>query len=148
AAFIAEMKSALDRVKMAAPRSADDHRLTDHKTVQQVERAIDYLDHLAFKDTDGDAVRSPAQTIADGLMRLKAHNNGTATAEDVVLSEHGVVRPIGQPDQPRQLPAANVSAIGRALFSDHLLAVEIAGTLLLIATVGAIAIAGRREGSA
>jgi len=31
------------------------------------------------------------------------------------------------------------------LFSDHLLAIELAGTLLLVATAGAIAIAGRRE---
>jgi len=42
------------------------------------------------------------------------------------------------------LPAENVSALGRTLFTDYLLPVELAGTLLLVATVGAIAIAGRR----
>jgi NADH:ubiquinone oxidoreductase subunit 6 (subunit J) len=42
------------------------------------------------------------------------------------------------------LPAANVEALGRSLFTDYLLAVELGGTLLLVATVGAIAIAGRR----
>ena len=63
------------------------------------------------------------------------------------LSDHGAVRPID--GGPNRLPAANVSALGRTLFSDHLLAVELAGTLLLVATVGAIAIAGtRREGRA
>jgi NADH:ubiquinone oxidoreductase subunit 6 (subunit J) len=44
---------------------------------------------------------------------------------------------------PTALPAENVAGLGRTLFSDYLLAVEIAGTLLLVATVGAIAIAQR-----
>jgi NADH:ubiquinone oxidoreductase subunit 6 (subunit J) len=38
----------------------------------------------------------------------------------------------------------NVAPLGRALFTDYLLAVELGGTLLLVATVGAIAIAARR----
>jgi len=42
------------------------------------------------------------------------------------------------------MPAENVAYLGRTLFSDYLLAVELGGTLLLVATVGAIAIAGRR----
>jgi NADH-quinone oxidoreductase subunit J len=144
-AFLAEMRAALDRVRVAAPRTPDDPHLTDHKTVQEVERAVDFLGYSAFKDPDGEEVHTAAQTIADGLARLKALRSGAAAADDVTLSEHGVVRPIGHPDDQRQLPAANVSAVGRTLFTDHLLAVELAGTLLLIATVGAIAIAGRRE---
>ena len=44
-----------------------------------------------------------------------------------------------------QLPARNVSAIGRMLYSEHLLAVEMAGTLLLVATIGAVLIAQRKE---
>jgi NADH:ubiquinone oxidoreductase subunit 6 (subunit J) len=44
----------------------------------------------------------------------------------------------------RRLPANNVAALGRSLFSDYLMAVELAGMLLLVATIGAIAIAGRR----
>jgi NADH-quinone oxidoreductase subunit J len=34
--------------------------------------------------------------------------------------------------------------VGRVLFTDYLLAIELGGTLLLVATIGAIAIAGRR----
>jgi NADH:ubiquinone oxidoreductase subunit 6 (subunit J) len=45
--------------------------------------------------------------------------------------------------RPTGLSADNVAGLGRTLFSDYLLAVEIAGTLLLVATVGAIAIAHR-----
>jgi len=41
------------------------------------------------------------------------------------------------------LPAANVEALGRSLFTDYLLAVELGGTLLLVATIGALAIATR-----
>src|SRR5207247_565413 len=44
------------------------------------------------------------------------------------------------------MPAANLEALGRSVFTDYLLPVELAGTLLLVATIGAIAIAGRREG--
>jgi NADH-quinone oxidoreductase subunit J len=42
------------------------------------------------------------------------------------------------------LPHENTAYLGRALFTDYLLAVELGGTLLLVATIGATAIAGRR----
>jgi NADH-quinone oxidoreductase subunit J len=43
------------------------------------------------------------------------------------------------------LPARNVAGLGRALFTDYLLPVELAGTLLLVASIGAIAVVGRRR---
>ena len=46
-----------------------------------------------------------------------------------------------------QLPADNVAALGRSLFTDYLVAFELAGFLLLVATIGAIAIAQRRSPS-
>jgi NADH:ubiquinone oxidoreductase subunit 6 (subunit J) len=46
---------------------------------------------------------------------------------------------------PGKLPAANVTAVGRTLFTDYLVPVELAATLLLVATIGAIVIAGRRS---
>lgn len=42
------------------------------------------------------------------------------------------------------LPKANVDYLGRALFTDYLLGVELGGTLLLVAAIGAIAITARR----
>jgi len=42
------------------------------------------------------------------------------------------------------LPARNVGNLGYLLYADHLLAVELAGTLLLVATIGAIAITQRK----
>jgi hypothetical protein len=43
------------------------------------------------------------------------------------------------------LQASNVAGLGRTLFTDYLIPVELAATLLLVATIGAIAIAGRRS---
>jgi NADH-quinone oxidoreductase subunit J len=39
----------------------------------------------------------------------------------------------------------NVAPLGRTLFTDYLLPVELGGTLLLVATIGAIVISGRRN---
>ena len=41
-------------------------------------------------------------------------------------------------------PGETVAPLGRMLFTDYLIPVELAGTLLLVATIGAIAITGRR----
>ena len=49
---------------------------------------------------------------------------------------------------PKALPAENVAGIGRLLYSDYILAVELGGALLLVATIGAIALAHRRTGRA
>jgi NADH-quinone oxidoreductase subunit J len=46
---------------------------------------------------------------------------------------------------PKDQPLSRMHALGRSLFGDYLFAVELAGTLLLVATIGAIAIAPRRR---
>jgi NADH-quinone oxidoreductase subunit J len=51
----------------------------------------------------------------------------------------------GNTGRARKLPARNVAALGRMLFTEYLLPVELAGVLLLVASIGAIAIAGRRS---
>jgi NADH-quinone oxidoreductase subunit J len=43
-----------------------------------------------------------------------------------------------------ELPARNVENLGFQLYADRLLSIELAGTLLLVATIGAIAIAHRK----
>jgi NADH-quinone oxidoreductase subunit J len=146
-ALVEEMRAALDRVRLAAPRGGGERGLTDHKTVQEVQRAIDYGLENNRRLRDADEAQGNLRTIATGLRELRAMRAGSAASHDITLSEHGVITPLD--GGPNRLPAANVSAVGRTLFSDHLLAVELAGTLLLVATVGAIAIAGtRREGRA
>jgi NADH-quinone oxidoreductase subunit J len=54
-----------------------------------------------------------------------------------------IVNPLSHP-QPGE-PEVSMKGLGRSLFGDYLFAVELAGTLLLIASIGAIAIAPRRE---
>lgn len=76
-----------------------------------------------------------------------------APAEGLPLSPLSGPAPNQEPRRDAQgrpeMPAENVAYLGRSLFSDYLIAVELAGTLLLVATIGAIAIAGRRaEGQA
>jgi NADH-quinone oxidoreductase subunit J len=50
----------------------------------------------------------------------------------------------GPAPQSPPMPAENVAALGHDLFTTYLIPVELGGTLLLVATIGAIAIAGRR----
>ncbi len=47
-----------------------------------------------------------------------------------------------------ELPARNVANVGYALYTDYLLAVEMAGAILLVATIGAVAIANRKGAGA
>jgi NADH:ubiquinone oxidoreductase subunit 6 (subunit J) len=49
----------------------------------------------------------------------------------------------GKELKPGVLPQRNVEGLGRLLFTDLLVPVELAGVLLLVATIGAIVIAGR-----
>jgi NADH-quinone oxidoreductase subunit J len=46
---------------------------------------------------------------------------------------------------PENVPLDRMLGLGRSLFGDYLFAVELAGTLLLVAAIGAIAIAPRRR---
>lgn len=59
----------------------------------------------------------------------------TVESEQVRRDESGLPR----------MPAQNAAYLGRSLFTDFLLPVELGGFLLLVATVGAIAIAFRRS---
>ena len=107
-------------------------------------------------DADPADVRKWAAQIHFELSYLRAVRDGriSPVGEEVALSTHGQVRNVeagttkspSDPakTEPRRLPNANIAAIGRTLFTDHLLAVELGGTLLLVATIGAIAIAGGR----
>lgn len=75
----------------------------------------------------------PGPTIGDAMSPLSGTPANTP-AEEMRLDDDG---------RPR-LPAENTQYLGRSLFTDFLLPVELGGTLLLVATIGAIAIAQRR----
>jgi NADH:ubiquinone oxidoreductase subunit 6 (subunit J) len=59
-------------------------------------------------------------------------------------SEEPIPGTAGGEPAPGHLPVENTAHLGRTLFTDFLVGVELAGTLLMVAVVGAIAIAYRR----
>jgi NADH-quinone oxidoreductase subunit J len=75
------------------------------------------------------AESGPVNTAANGDRALAA----TAT----------VANPLSRPQEGAT--TYTLRSLGRSLFGDYLFAVELAGTLLLVATIGAIAIAPRRR---
>jgi NADH:ubiquinone oxidoreductase subunit 6 (subunit J) len=94
---------------------------------------------------DVGSVKLNMAEIRDKLSYLKSVRDGFVNPHpEVVLSPYGQAVTL-EPGAPHQLPAANVSALGRVLYTEHLLAIELAGTLLLVATIGTIAIAGGRR---
>jgi NADH:ubiquinone oxidoreductase subunit 6 (subunit J) len=92
------------------------------------------------------------KAVRDGrLTPTPARGEGDEGPKPLVLSKASQAWEPGLEDDPgkigmKRLPNANIAALGRSLFTDHLIAIELGGTLLLVATIGAIAIAGGRRG--
>ena len=98
-------------------------------TARQAEKVRDQA-RRAFNAAENALLAKPALTEAE--VRAAARPLAGLRDEMLLLAGQG------------ELPARNVAAVGYALYADHLLAVEMAGTLLLVATIGAVAIAGRK----
>lgn len=71
------------------------------------------------------------------LARMHGSLVGDAKAEETVFAG------AASNETPKPLPAKNVAALGRALFTEYLIPVLMAAVLLLVAPIGAIAIAHR-----
>jgi len=72
--------------------------------------------------------------------------NGPLQEGPFVAQDDGVrANVFSQPPMSNKTEIGSMRVLGRSLFSDYLYAVELAGTVLLIATIGAIAIAPRRS---
>jgi NADH:ubiquinone oxidoreductase subunit 6 (subunit J) len=91
------------------------------------------------------------QAIAARRAQLLYNRGSLQPPGNLPLSGNSGLRPnVPVQDMPRDaegkpaMPAQNVASLGNSLFTDYLLPVELAGTLLLVAVIGAIAIAGRR----
>jgi hypothetical protein len=101
-----------------------------------------------WRDRGSDAVRMKRALtgLRDAAVEIRSHQGNLQPPAQLALSPYS--RQVTEPKQPSArlgtLPAHNVAYLGRSLFSDYLLAVELGGTLLLVATIGAIAIAARR----
>jgi len=100
----------------------------DQQALEAIERAarIRGLSEGTFKKVEDNLQRdTPDVSAAKAEVRK---------LRDEVVILHGM----------GQLPARNVANLGFILYADHLLAVELAGTLLLVATIGAVAVAHRK----
>ncbi len=92
--------------------------------------------------------RENAITPNDGDVAVDSEANSSeaesmSAAADTSADLEGVANPLSQLSKGQ--PMGRIRALGRSLFGDYLFAVEMAGTLLLIATIGAIAIVPRRQ---
>jgi NADH-quinone oxidoreductase subunit J len=115
-------------------------------TSQEIYAALNELES-EWKDRGGDAekMKRALDRLYNAGIQVRNHQGSLRPPAALALSSYSrpVVEP--NPDQPGEsLPRENVAYLGRSLFSDYLLAVELGGTLLLVATIGAIAIAARR----
>ncbi len=64
---------------------------------------------------------------------------GSEMAVDAVVSRS--IRSTARLDHPDGQPKAHVAGLGETLYTDHLITVELAGTLLFVALIGALSIA-------
>ncbi len=92
-----------------------------------------------------------AAVVLFGTILAALQSSVTTTATSPGATVFGVPEvaaefsnPLSQPREGEAL--GTMHGLGRSLFGDYLFSVELAGTLLLIASIGAIAIAPRREG--
>jgi NADH-quinone oxidoreductase subunit J len=94
------------------------------------------LGALAFTllDWQENAKSAAADGAAQGPELVAARNDEPSDDED---------RPVATKVTPEE--AGSLQTLGRTLFVDYLFAVELGGTLLLVATIGAIALAPRRQ---
>jgi NADH-quinone oxidoreductase subunit J len=76
------------------------------------------------------------------MYTIQIWNAHRATAQAAEVRAAIAVNQLSLPSADE--PVGTTHGLGRSLFSDYLFAVELAGTLLLIASVGAIAMAPRR----
>ncbi len=114
-----------ERMAVRSDVQADAIKAQNLNLKRAVRKALNGLDNLSMK---------PEATAAE--FKESTEDFAKLREETILLAARG------------ELPARNVANLGYALYTDYLLAVEMAGTVLLIATIGAVSIAGRKEAMA
>lgn len=89
------------------------------------------------------AATAAAFVLLAALLGALQHSSSRSADENRVQASAAAANPLSQTNADESL--GSMHALGRSLFGDYLFAVELAGTLLLVATIGAIAIAPRRR---
>jgi NADH:ubiquinone oxidoreductase subunit 6 (subunit J) len=96
--------------------------------------------NTAARERDATSMRRILQDLVTVGERVREGQGNLAPSGNV----QGAMSEFSKPPLDRLAREETVPALGRSLFTDYLIGIELAGTLLLVATIGAIAIAGRR----
>ena len=89
-------------------------------------------------EKDARSARVEAKRPAEErLTKVQAHLGG-------LVQDGARLRAVHDDQGKARMPPDTLDRLGLSLFSDYLLAVELAGLLLMVAAVGAIVLAGRR----
>ncbi|MCU0704285.1 MAG: NADH-quinone oxidoreductase subunit J [Fimbriiglobus sp.] len=129
--------------KLDAGEADEANNLVNDVLVNRVDGKPTVAQRLASHDADPRVAAFLAQTIELRKSNDKVFNaqNAADKSKAAAALRPELIVYLGN----GHLPARNVANLGTVLYSEYLLAVEMAGTLLLVATVGAVAIAGRRN---
>lgn len=141
--------------KVSKDLKVDPKKPLQNEFVRQLRQPLEELE-IRWIQKDTEEIKSELAKLFQIGMRLRNEVNGVLQAPDYdPLGREIAYSPFsGTPanEAPRfgsdgkvHMPAENVRAIGRSLFTDYLLPIEMVATLLLVATIGAIAIAGRKS---
>ncbi len=140
-----------------------DHIFQDYKAVLRDLHADDLSDYVeneiqrkgpGFQDADLGEMKATLAALEKVGMAARAGLHGRLRPNaDATLSSYSGPPPNLPPGDTRiepggrpPLPADNPGYLGKSLFTDYLLPVELGGFLLLAAAIGAIAIAHRHSG--
>ena len=140
-AFLADLQQELERIRGGPDKSALLSDLTnlrgnwkewkDSGNSQQMRAGLRSIAERGAKVRDQIGSLQPQETTRE---HMSAYS----------VTPHPALSPEGRGEERDGAMPENVAPLGRALFTDYLLPVELGGTLLLVATIGAIAISGRK----
>jgi NADH-quinone oxidoreductase subunit J len=97
---------------------------------------------MAWNERKPDKLKDHVAPVLARLEQLR-RERGTLTGGTLPAGQSRI--PGHAELQPGVLPQRNVEGLGRLLFTTYLVPVELAGVLLLVASIGAIVIAGRHS---
>jgi NADH-quinone oxidoreductase subunit J len=125
--------------------SEEDPSIGLAEDLSEVEKSLTDL-HKAGEEMRNNPLLGNARPASESLSEFSGPRASRRAIEEQKINAPPQLAELRRDDLGRpKLPARNTAYLGRSLFSDYLLPVELAGMLLLVATIGAIAIAQRRS---
>jgi NADH:ubiquinone oxidoreductase subunit 6 (subunit J) len=145
-----EIASSLGKITEATydtPKKIVDATETSRVELDSVLNAME--SRFGFLRQPGGEAPPPAQLTLRRIRDVRAQsrnveNTLTGTTKDSMVAVERLKESVRLLDGSAELPARNVANLGYLLYSEHLVVVELAGTLLLVATIGAVALSGRK----